>query len=197
MSRQNAVQNQKEINTVSGKRPTAGRLRGIPMAVLLLISVVLMFVIIRYYYVELDDQLFAERSTHLVEITEKVADIFDITIARSWDSVNTMEQFLSVEWTRAQTEDELMQYLKDMSRFRTDQGSIFLLLDDDFRYYSSDGNKGYWRELPMIIKSSCPKSPDLRQPANPSHMLCWLWISNRSTMDFRSTPSEAEAIHIS
>ena len=46
-----------------------------------------------------------------------------------------------------------MQYLKDMSRFRTDQGSIFLLLDDDFRYYSSDGNKGYWRELPMIIKS--------------------------------------------
>ncbi len=153
MSRQNAVQNQKEINTVSGKRPTAGRLRGIPMAVLLLISVVLMFVIIRYYYVELDDQLFAERSTHLVEITEKVADIFDITIARSWDSVNTMEQFLSVEWTRAQTEDELMQYLKDMSRFRTDQGSIFLLLDDDFRYYSSDGNKGYWRELPMIIKS--------------------------------------------
>ncbi len=39
--------------------------------------------------------------------------------------------------------------LKDMSRFRSSQGNIF----DDFRYYASDGNKGYWREFPMVIKS--------------------------------------------
>ncbi len=56
------------------------------MAALLLVSVVLIFVMICFYYVELDNQLFAERSKHLQEITEKVADIFDITIARSWDS---------------------------------------------------------------------------------------------------------------
>ena len=51
------------------------------------------------------------------------------------------------------TEDELMQRLKDMSSFRTHQDNIFLLLDNDFRYYASDGNKGYWRELPMIINN--------------------------------------------
>lgn len=123
------------------------------MLALLLASVVLIFVMIRFYYVELDNQLFAERSNHLQEITEKVADIFDITIARSWDSVNTLEQFLFMEGTQAQTEDELMQCLKDMGRFRAPQDNIFLLLDNDFRYYASDGNKGYWRELPMIIKN--------------------------------------------
>ena len=104
-------------------------------------------------YVEMDNQLFAERSNHLLEITEKVADIFDITIARSWDSVNIPEQFLATEGLRARTEDELMQRLKDMSRFRDSKGNIFLLLDDNFRYYTSDGNKGYWRELPALINT--------------------------------------------
>ncbi len=152
MIRQKLVQNQKEMNTVSNKRPT-GWLRGASMSALLLISVVLIFVMIRFYYVELDNQLFVERSNHLQEITEKVADIYDITIARSWDSVNTLEQFLSMEGARAQTEDELMQRLKDMSRFRASGDNIFLLLDNDFRYYASDGGKGYWRELPMMIKN--------------------------------------------
>ncbi len=149
------VQNQKEMNIVSGKS-TTGWLRGASMTALLLISVVLIFVMLRSYYVELDNQLFTERSKHLQEITEKVADIFDITIARSWDSVNTLEQFICMEGTRAQTEDELMQRLKDMSRFRTSEDSIFLLMDNDFRYYASDGSKGYWRELPMFIKNESP-----------------------------------------
>ncbi len=108
---------------------------------------------IHFYYVELDNQLFAERSNHLLEITEKVADIFDITIARSWDSVNTLEEFLSMEGTQARTEDELIQRLMDMSRFRASKGNIFLLLDDNFRYYTSDGKKGYWRELPALINN--------------------------------------------
>ena len=123
------------------------------MSALLLVSVVLIAGMIRFYYVEMDNQLFAERSNHLLEITEKVADIFDITIARSWDSVNILEQFLSTEGLRARTEDELMQRLKDMSRFRASKDNIFLLLDDNFRYYTSDGNKGYWRELPALINT--------------------------------------------
>jgi len=122
------------------------------VSALLLVSVVLIALMIRFYYVELNNQLFAERSNHLLEITEKVADIFDITIARAWDSVNTLEQFISMEGIRVQTEDELMQRLTDMSRFRSSKDSIFLLLDDSFRYYASDGSKGYWRELPTMIK---------------------------------------------
>ncbi len=152
MFRQKPVQNQKKSDDKPNKR-LAGWLRGAAMAVLFLVSVVLIFGMIRIYYVELDNQLFDERSSHLREITEKVADIFDITIARSWDSVNTLEQFLSMEGTQARTEDELMQRLKDMSRFRAHENNIFLLLDNDFRYYTSDGSKGYWRELPMIIKN--------------------------------------------
>ncbi len=148
---QKPVQNQEKINTASGKRRT-GWMRGAAMTALLLVSVVLIIGMIHTYYVELDDQLFDERSSHLREITEKVADIFDITIARSWDSVNTLEEFLTMEGTGARTEDELMGRLKDMSRFRASDDNIFLLLDNDFRYYASDGNKGYWRELPMIIK---------------------------------------------
>ncbi len=148
------VQNHKK-ETAPNKRPT-GWLRGAALAALLLVSVVLIFGMARIYYVELDNQLFDERSSHLLEITEKVADIFDITIARSWDSVNTMEQFLFMEGTEARTEDELMRCLKDMSRFHAAENNIFLLLDNDFRYYTSDGSKGYWRELPMIIKNQSP-----------------------------------------
>lgn len=152
MIRQKLVQNRKEMNTVSDKRPT-GWLRGVSMSALFLVSVIVIVVMLRFYYVELDNQLFVERSNHLQEITEKVADIYDITIARSWDSVNTLEQFLSMEGTRARTEDELKQRLKDMSSFSASEGNIFLLLDNDFRYYTSDGNEGYWRELPMLIKN--------------------------------------------
>ncbi len=139
----------------SGSKPSkrSAWLRGATMGVLLLVSVVLIFVMIRSYYVELDNQLFDERSNHLQEITEKVADIFDITIARSWDSVNTFEQFLYMEEAKLHTEDDLMRCLKDTSRFRTSEDNVFLLLDDDFRYYTSDGNKGYWRELPLIIQT--------------------------------------------
>ncbi len=155
MIRQKSVQKQNDMNTVSNKRPT-GWLRGASLATLLLVSVVLILVMIRFYYVELDNQLFAERKNHLHEITEKVADIFDITIARSWDSVNTLEQFLFMENAQMQTEDELMQRLKDASRFRTSEDNIFMLLDSDFRYYASDGNKGYWKELPLIIKNDSP-----------------------------------------
>ncbi len=154
MIRQKPVQNQKKMNTVSDKR-SSGWLRGASMSALLLVSVVLIFVMICFYYAELDNQLFVERSNHLQEITEKVAEIYDITIARSWDSVNTLEQFLSMEGFEARTEDELMQCLKDMSRFRTSQDNIFLLLDSNFGYYASDGGKGYWRELPMIINNQC------------------------------------------
>ncbi len=152
MVRQKPVQNQKEMNTASNKRP-AGWLRGVSVSALFLVSVILIVVMIYFYYVELDNQLFVERSNHLQEITEKVADIFDITTARSWDRVDTLEQFLAMEGTEARTEEELMERLKDMSRFRNSQDNIFLLLDDDFCYYASDGNKGYWRELPMIIKN--------------------------------------------
>ncbi len=151
MIRQKSVQDQKEVNIVSDKHPKDW-LRGAFLATLLLVSVVLIFVMIRFYYVELDNRLFVERSKHLQEITEKVADIFDITIARSWDSVNALEQFLFMEGAKAQTEDEFMQRLQEMSRF-SPKDNIFLLLDDDFRYYASDGNQGYWRELPMIIKN--------------------------------------------
>ncbi len=152
MIRQKSARNQKERNTGSNKHP-AGWLRGASMSALLLVSVVLIFVMIRFYYVELDNQLFVERSNHLLEITDKVADIYDITIARSWDSVNTLEQFLSMEGLQARTEDELMERLQGMSRFRASQDNIFLLLDNDFRYYASDGSKGYWKELPMMIEN--------------------------------------------
>ena len=152
MINQEPVQNQKEMNTAASKCP-AHWLRGVCMSALLLVSVVLIVVMIHSYYVEMDDQLFAERSSHLQEITEKVADIFDITISRAWDSVNTLEQFLRMQGTQARTEEDLIQLLKDMSRFRSAQDNIFLLLDDDFRYYASDGNKGYWRELPTVIKT--------------------------------------------
>ena len=145
-----SAENRKKNN--SKPRP-AGWLRSAALAVLLLVSVVLIFVTISAYYEEMDNQLFDERSSHLREISEKVADIFDITIARSWDSVNTLEQFLYMEGSQSRTEDELMQRLNDMSGFRDPKNNIFLLLDNDFRYYASDGSKGYWRELPMIIKT--------------------------------------------
>ncbi len=154
MLRQEPVQNQEERNTVSGKRPT-GWLRGASMLTLLLVSAVLILVMIHFYYVELDNQLFIERSENLQEITEKVADIYDITIARSWDSVNILEQFLLMEGAKAQTEEAFMQRLQEMSRFRSED-NIFLLLADDFHYYASDGSEGYWRELPMIIKNQSP-----------------------------------------
>ncbi len=144
------VQNRNKSGGKPNKHPAGWR--GASVTALLLVSVVLIFVMIQIYYVELDNKLFEERSDHLLEITEKVADIFDITIARSWDSVHTLEQLLSVEGTGARTEDELMQSLKDMSRFRTSEGNIFMLLDSDFRYYASDGNAGFWRELPMLIR---------------------------------------------
>lgn len=153
MIRQKTAQNQKETNTPNR---SPGWLRGAFVSALLLASVVLIAVMIHLYYVELDNQLFAERSTHLLEITEKVADIFDITIARSWDSVNTLEQFLTMEGTRARTEDELLRRLSDMGRFLAAEGNIFLLLDDGFRYYASDGNTGYWRELPAMIDAQSP-----------------------------------------
>ncbi len=146
------MENRKKTDNKPNKRPKSW-LRGACMVTLLVVSLALILGMVRFYYMELDNQLFEERSTHLLEITDKVGDIMDITISRSWDSVNTLEQFLSMDASNAKTEDELMERLKNMSRFRDPENNIFLLLNDDFRYYASDGNKGFWRELPMIIQN--------------------------------------------
>jgi len=120
------------------------------LAVLTAVSVMLMAWMIHGYYDKLNNQLFEERSNHLSEITDKVAQIMDIAIARSWDSVATLEQLLFGDGTGFETEEELMEQLRTMGSFRTPGDSSFLLLDDKFQYYASDGHQGYWRELPLI-----------------------------------------------
>ncbi len=181
----------RKMNTASNKR-SAGWLRGALMSALLLVSVVLIVVMIRFYYAELDNQLFAERSSHLLEITEKVADIYDITIARSWDSLNILEQFLSMEG--AQTEEELIQLLKDMSRYRASEGNIFAA----------------GQQLPLLCLQRQHRlleraSRDHRQPepdagidhdaALPEQLLYLsLFFEAAAWTGFPSTPSEAQAI---
>lgn len=136
----------KDEKIILQKRPIA-RI----VAYIITLAIVLAIVTIQYFD-SLGDMLFAERKVHLVEITDKVAEVIDSVGVSSWNQVSACRHMIthSGDINRAQ---ELLELLKSTADFIDTENTIALAIDSDGNYYGSDGSTGYWMSSEMLFDS--------------------------------------------
>ena len=97
------------------------------------------------YYSDLNQQLFKERQEHLIEFTQKTAEL----ISKSND--NAINQLKSCTYALSNTNlDSIENYLSYMSGLVDDEDTLVLLFDEKGNYYASDGASGYWQESDLL-----------------------------------------------
>ncbi len=131
----------------SGK--SEGNRRGLPVAFIVVVTTVFILVAVSIHYlIFLDRQLFEERSSHIVEFTDKASEIVDNAIASSWQQVKACEHIVRME--EVASREELLSLLASTSDFVESRSSIVLAIDQNGRYYSSDHESGRWSQTELL-----------------------------------------------
>jgi signal transduction histidine kinase/ActR/RegA family two-component response regulator len=105
----------------------------------------LMLTITARYYDKMDEKLFEERKTHLIEFTGKVTEIIEGVTDSAWRELQACE-FILTEGG----EDHLQKRLTDMCAFLESETTVVLAMDELGNYYASDGAQGYWLESKLL-----------------------------------------------
>ena len=115
-----------------------GRVRdGIVSALVFL--VIICSTIFYYYYIQ--EQLFKERSSHLTEITQKVADQINTITETARENVKMATAYLyNSDITDT---EELSAALKELSDIALNEDTVFIAFDKDVNYYT-ETRSGKW-----------------------------------------------------
>lgn len=104
------------------------------------------------FYNYLGQQLFEERKTHLIEITEKVSEVVSTVIDASWDRVETCAKI--VQAVECQDEAEVLDLLETVTEFIDSENSIVMAFDQKAEFYTSEGITGYWSDTGVLLSSN-------------------------------------------
>ena len=115
------------------------------LAVIVLIGLGLL---VHRYYVNLNRQLFEERQEHLIEFTEKTAQLIEKSNENALNQLNACVYGLSA--APVQTETALQDCLLYLRHFVGDDDTLVLLFDQKGDYIASDGAGGYWEESSFL-----------------------------------------------
>jgi signal transduction histidine kinase/CheY-like chemotaxis protein len=118
-----------------------------------LLVVLLIFVIsitTIYSYKSLKLQLFTERQSHLTEMTTKISEVIDITIETMQEKVNSANTFIEQSEIKEVDATDFLSSLADML-FVGNNNGILLAMDDQGRYYSSEGKNGLWSNMQDLV----------------------------------------------
>ena len=120
----------------------------------IIIAVILLLwlaVLVMRYYSNLDSQLFEERREHLIEFTEKSAEL----ISKSNDNAVNQLGACSYALSNAdmQADGDINAFLEYACGLVDDENILVLLFDQNGNYYSSDGARGYWQESGLLQDS--------------------------------------------
>ena len=129
----------------TGEKKNGIRYRGVRDGPILLIlfMVVVMVTVSGNYLRFLDSQLFEERKGHIIEFTDKAAQIVDSVITYSWQQVYACEHMAKID--RIETKEDMMGSIASAKNFIDESSSLVLAFDGDGNYYCSDGQSGVRR----------------------------------------------------
>ncbi len=146
------------------------------------------------YYQSTQDELFAERSAHLTEITSKVADQIDTVMDVGLESASIGSAYL--EQTPLPTFDTLFERLESLQNSAQQEGSLFLVLDNEGKYYASDGHSGIWTLDGGVLNSKTDVCLITSLPYDPinTYMLMMHQMDNPCIIEETGTKIEAVAI---
>ncbi len=115
---------------------------------LILIMVVVMVTVSGRYLRFLDAQLFEERKGHIIEFTEKAAEIVDSVITYSWQQVYACEHMLKMEVITSK--EDLVDSVASARDFIDETSSLVLAFDREGNYYCSDRKTGVWQQTELL-----------------------------------------------
>jgi hypothetical protein len=130
------------------------------VGVAVFVLIVLMAVFTSVYYAKVKDRLFEERQAHLIEFTNKVAQVMDVTVEASWERLDAAEHILGQADENVRSEEELLDLLASLNEFGDNSSTLVLAVDGQNRYYSSDGFSNYWSgaDLQSILEDDGGKA---------------------------------------
>jgi signal transduction histidine kinase/BarA-like signal transduction histidine kinase len=101
-----------------------------------------------HFYKSLKLQLFSERQSHLTEMTIKISEVIDVTIETKQEKVDSARAFLEQSGIREENASETLAEVADMLFI---EDGVLLVLDDQGRYYSSEGKTGLWNSMQDLV----------------------------------------------
>ena len=113
-------------------------------ALVMLLIIVATVLCFRY----IQNQLFRERSSHLTEITMKVADQVDTITSADVKSTRMAAAYLLREEMTSQ--EEVLAALKELAKISLDKNSVLICFDQDCRYYTNTGKTGEWKNRSVV-----------------------------------------------
>ena len=160
----------------TGEKKNGIRYRGVrdgPI-LLILLMVVVMVTVSGNYLRFLDAQLFEERKGHIIEFTDKAAQIVDSVITYSWQQVYACEHMLNMEVIHSK--EELMDSVASATDFIDEASSLVLAFDGDGNYYCSDRKSGVWQQRELLAADADSKQQLVTMVPHRDDMVYFLCI---------------------
>jgi len=135
----------------ASKIEKTGRKQHSTVGIIITVIFFLIFLIIftANYYKNLNNQLFEERKEHLIEFADKISEVVESLITSSWRQVEACK-YLFTNDNGFDTINNFKDALKDTRMFLDKKNTIVLAIDENERYYASDGADGYWTEKQLL-----------------------------------------------
>lgn len=146
------------------------------------------------YYQSTQDELFAERSAHLTEITIKVADQIDTVMDVGLESASIGSAYL--EEKPLPTLKTLFERLDSLQDSAQQEGSLFLVLDNAGNYYASNGRSGAWELDGGVLNSDDDICLITTLPYDPINTYMLMMHRMKSPCVIDETGAKIEAIAI-
>lgn len=155
-------------------------LREAPL-ILIAVAVVVLVIVSRNYFDFLETQLFVERQSHIVEFTEKAAEIIDNVMGYSWQQVYTCEHILRDEAIRS--EEALFDMLASAAEldFIDENISLVVVFDKKGNYYSSDGEGGKFTQAELLDVGTNGKRQAVAKLPHKDGSLYFMFIEHMKT----------------
>ncbi len=120
--------------------------------VIIIVLILVMSVTVLGFYQYLHKKSFEERENRIISITERVAQLVNTTVDKTWDMTTICENV----FTRYPIEDdedvlESVRYLTELMELK---GHSIFVCANDGTYYDSNGNIGEWKDDRLRLNSS-------------------------------------------
>ncbi len=119
------------------------------------ISIVILAAVSFRYFSFLDAQLYESRKSHMVAFADKVSGVVDMMVEYAWQQVSVCRSV--IESGGVGSERRLREVLRSTEELIDVKHTLMLAVDENARYYASDGTVGSWEQADLLAGKASRK----------------------------------------